>query len=151
MPDSETLVINGWAIYAHSLFLNQLENLIQTVEQLKIKDPKCYKKKNAAKRLYAINKLAFENIPQDPTLDKYRQGGTLGNERKHWFRGKFHQQYRLFFRYHKEAQIIIYAWINDRKTLRAYNSKTDAYKVFADMLDDGSPRQCQNFCELESR
>ena len=139
MSDSETLVINGWKIYAHPFFLDQLEELIQAVEQLKAKDPKGYQKKNATKRLYAINKLAFENIPQNPTLDKYRQGDTLGDEYKHWFRDKFYQQYRLFFRYHKEAQIIIYAWVNDQKTLRAYGSKTDAYKVFAGMLDDGNP------------
>ena len=30
---------------------------------------------------------------------EYRQGGTLGDDRKHWFRAKFLQQYRLFFRY----------------------------------------------------
>ena len=30
-------------------------------------------------------------------------------------------------------------WVNDLKTLRAYGSKTDAYKVFAGMLDDGNP------------
>ncbi|WP_218139603.1 type II toxin-antitoxin system YhaV family toxin [Thalassotalea agarivorans] len=133
------LVINGWTIYAHPFFLDQLEELIQKVESLKAKDPKGYKKKNATKRLAAINKLAFENIPQDPTMDKYRQGDTLGGEYKHWFRDKFYQQYRLFFRYHKEAKIIIYAWVNDDKTLRAYDSKTDAYKVFAGMLDDGNP------------
>jgi len=135
----ETLVINGWTIYAHPFFLDQLENLIQAVEQIKAKDPEGYKKKNATKRLYAIKKLAFENIPQNPTLDKYRQDDTLGDQYKHWFRDKFYQQYRLFFRYHKEAQIIIYAWINDQKILRAYGSKTDAYKMFSDMLDDGNP------------
>ena len=139
MPNSETLVINGWIIYAHPFFLDQIEDLIWTVEQLKAKDPTGYKRKNTTKRLYAINKLAFENIPQNPTLDKYRQGDTLGDEYKHWFRGKFYQQYRLFFRYHKEAQIIIYAWVNDQKTLRAYSNRTDAYKVFTDMLDNGNP------------
>ena len=139
MSDSKILVINGWTIYAHPFFLNQVEDLIRTVERLKMKDPKGYKKKNTTKRLYAINKLAFENIPQNPTLDKYRQGDTLGDEYKHWFRDKFYQQYRLFFRYHKEAKIIIYTWVNDWKTLRAYGSKTDAYKVFSGMLDDGNP------------
>jgi toxin YhaV len=139
LSDSGTLVINGWTIYAHPFFLDQLEELIQKTEDLKVKDPKGYRKKNATKRLAAINNLAFEKIPQDPTLDKYRQGDTLGDEYKHWFRDKFYQQYRLFFRYHKVAKIIIYAWVNDNKTLRAYSSKTDAYKVFAGMLDDGNP------------
>jgi hypothetical protein len=30
--------------------------------------------------------------------DNYRQGGTLGEEYKHWFRAKFLQQFSLFFR-----------------------------------------------------
>ncbi len=136
---STPLVINGWSIFAHPLFLNQVEELTQKVEKLKAKDPKGYTKKNAAKRLAAINKLAFEKIPQDPTSPEYRQGVTLGDSRKHWFRAKFFQQYRLFFRYHSEAKIIILAWVNDDKTKRAYGSKTDAYYVFEKMLDGGNP------------
>lgn len=135
----EPLVINGWTIFAHPLFLDQVEGLTEQVEKLKQKDPKDYKKKNPAKRLAAINKLALEKIPQDPSLSEYRQGDTLGDNRKHWFRAKFFQQYRLFFRYHSESKIIIYAWVNDDKTKRAYGSKTDAYSVFEKMLENGNP------------
>ena len=49
------------------------------VEGLKQKDPVRYVKKNANKRLAAINKLAFDIIPQDPTRPEYRQGNTLGD------------------------------------------------------------------------
>ncbi|MCV6626597.1 MAG: type II toxin-antitoxin system YhaV family toxin, partial [Cellvibrionaceae bacterium] len=98
-----------------------------------------YQKKNAAKRLAAIHKLAFTKIPQDPHLAEYRQGGTLGDGRKHWFRAKFFQQYRLFFRYHSESKIIVYAWVNDDANKRAYGSKSDAYFVFEKMLDAGNP------------
>lgn len=97
------------------------------VERLRQKDPNDYRKKNAAKRLAAIFKLAFEVIPEDPTRSEYRQGNTLGDEYKHWFRAKFFQQYRLFFRFHLESKIIIFAWINDQKSKRAYGSSTDAY------------------------
>lgn len=31
------------------------------------------------------------------------------------------------------------AWVNDQKLKRAYESKTDAYKVFEKMLDNGNP------------
>lgn len=48
----------------------------------------------------------------------------------HWFRAKFFQQYRLFFCYHQASKIIVYAWVNIEATLRAYDSKTDAYQVF---------------------
>lgn len=133
------LVINGWKIYAHPLFLDQLEQLTEKVEELRRKKPEDYKKKNPTKRLAAIIQLAFNEIPQDPTRNKYRQGDTLGDEHKHWFRAKFYQQYRLFFRYHQESKIIIYAWVNDTNSKRSYDSSTDAYKVFRKMLERGDP------------
>lgn len=119
--------------------MNEYEDLIKSVENLKKKDPENYKNKNVTKRLAAINKLAFEVIPKDPTLPEYRQGNTLGKEHKHWYRAKFFQQYRLFFRYHAESKIIVYAWVNNEKTKRAYDSKTDAYKTFEKMLNKDNP------------
>ena len=133
------LVAHGWTVFAHSLFLDQLETLIQQVELSKQKDPVGYRKKNAAKRLAAIAKLAFDVIPQDPSKPEYRQGGTLGEEHKHWFRAKFFQQYRLFFRFNSTAKVIVLAWVNDEQTLRAYGSKADAYATFRGMLDGGNP------------
>ena len=112
MPDHQPIVINGWKIFAHPLFLNQVEHLRQ-------KYPQDHQKKNAIKRLAAIAKLAFEVIPQDPTRSEYRQGATLENDYKHWFRAKFFQQYRLFFRYHLEAKIIVLVWVNDENLKRA--------------------------------
>jgi toxin YhaV len=132
-------VVNGWKIFAHSLFLNQLESLVGQVEDLRDKDPKGYVRKNPTKRLTAILKLAFEVIPQDPTRPDYRQGNTLGGGRKHWFRAKFFQQYRLFFRFHQESRIIVYAWVNDAQTRRAYGATRDAYRVFQKMLEKGRP------------
>ena len=139
MSTHQPLVINGWNIFAHSLFLDQLEALLQQVEGLRQKYPNDYKQKNATKRLAAISKLAFEVIPQDPTRSEYRQGTTLGNEYKHWFRAKFFQQYRLFFRYHQESKIIIFAWVNEEGSKRAYESNTDAYRVFKKMLERCHP------------
>ncbi len=103
------------------------------------KDPVGYVRKNASKRLAAIAKLAFDVIPQDPGRAEYRQGGTLGEEYKHWFRAKFFQRYRLFFRFHKESKIIVYAWVNDEDSKRAYESGDDAYRVFRKMLEGGRP------------
>lgn len=133
------LVINGWTIFAHPLFLTQINELARQVNALKQKDAVGYVKKNASKRLAAITKLAFDVIPQDPTRPDYRQGGTLGNDYKHWFRAKFFQQYRLFFRYHAQSKVIVYAWVNDEDTKRAYESDDDAYLVFRKMLDSGRP------------
>ena len=133
------LVVNGWTIFAHPLFLNQVEALIQRVEGLKRKDPSGFTRKNATKRLAAIAKLAFAVIPQDPARTEYRQGNTLGEDYKHWFRAKFLQQYRLFFRYHAATKVILYAWVNDEDTKRAYESGDDAYRIFRKMLESGQP------------
>jgi toxin YhaV len=136
---NQPLVIHGWSVFAHPLFLEQVEELMHQVEQLRQKYPQDYKQKNATKRLAAIAKLAFDVIPQDPTGREYRQGTTLGADYKHWFRAKFFQQYRLFFRYHQESKIIAFAWVNDEKSKRAYGSNSDAYRVFQKMLDNGNP------------
>lgn len=132
-------VINGWTLFAHPLFLAQLDALITQIELQKQKDPVTYWRKNASKRLAAIQHLAFEVIPQDPTRAEYRQGSTLGDTHKHWFRAKFFQQYRLFFRYHLESKIIVYAWVNDEDSKRDYESGDDAYRVFRKMLESGHP------------
>lgn len=133
------LVVNGWTVFAHPLFFAQLEALRKQVEALKRKDPVGYVNKNTSKRLAATMKLGFEVIPQDPTRPEYRQGSALGNEHKHWFRAKFFQQYRLFFRYHAQARVIVFAWVNDEDTKRAYESNDDAYRVFRRMLESGHP------------
>ena len=133
------LVIHGWTVFVHPLFTSQLDALAQQVSILKEKDPVGYVKKNATKRLAAMTKLAFDVIPQDPTRPEYRQGNALGEEHKHWFRAKFFQQYRLFFRYHVASKVIVLAWVNDEDTKRAYESSEDAYRVFRKMLESGHP------------
>lgn len=145
------LVIHGWTVFAHPLFLAQLEVLTQQVEALKKKDLVGYKKKNASKRLAAITKLAFDVIPQDPARPEYRQGDTLGAEHKHWFRAKFFQQYRLFFRYHAPSKVIVFAWVNDEDTKRAYESSDDAYRIFRKMLENGHPPDDWNQLLAEAR
>jgi toxin YhaV len=145
------LVVNGWTVFAHPLFLAQLEAITRQVEGLKQKDPVGFTKKNATKRLEAIAKLAFEVIPQDPSRAEYRQGNTLGDDHKHWFRAKFFQQYRLFFRYHAPSKVIVLAWVNDEDTKRAYESGDDAYRVFRKMLESGHPPDGWNQLLAEAR
>ncbi len=148
---SAPLIIHGWTIYAHPLFLAQVEALARQVGSFKQKDPAGYVRKNASKRLAAILKLAFEVIPYDPTRPEYRQGGTLGEDRQHGFRAKFFQQYRLFFRYHASSQVIVFAWVNDEDSQRAYQSGDDAYRVFRKMLERGHPPDDWNRLLAEAR
>ena len=135
----QPVLVHGWRLFAHPLFLAQVQVLAQQVETLQRKDPEGYVNKNASKRLSAITQLAFDTIPQDPTRSEYRQGNTLGEQHKHWFRAKFFQQYRLFFRYHAGSKVIVFAWVNHEQTKRAFESGDDAYRVFRKMLASGQP------------
>jgi toxin YhaV len=133
-------IINGWTLYAHPLFTDQLDRLTAAVEKAKRKDPKTYQSTANAKLLAQLHRLTFETIPVDPARPEFRQSGTLGANRKHWFRAKFAGgRFRLFFRYSSSAKIIVYAWVNDSETLRTYGAKSDAYAVFKAMLDKGNP------------
>ena len=146
------ITVNGWTLYAHPLFLDQIEKLTTAVERARKKDPKGYTSSANAKLLAAMHKLMFEVIPVDPTRPEFRQGGTLGPSRKHWFRAKFGGgRFRLFFRYSSSAKIIIYAWVNDANTLRTYGSKSDAYGTFKSMLDRGNPPEDWSALIAESK
>lgn len=136
MPD---VTVNGWRLYAHPLFVDQLERLIREVALRQDADPEHYRQKNCTKRLAAILRLITVDIPADPGHPKFRQGDTLGDARKHWFRAKFFQQYRLFYRFDSRAKVIVFAWVNDDASLRAYGSGTDAYTVFSKMRGAGNP------------
>ena len=133
------VVINGWRVFAHPLFLDQLEALIADVEALRRKDPKGYGSKAASKHLAAITRLMLHDIPQDPSRKEFQQGSTLGAEHRHWRRAKFFQQFRLFFRFHSRSKVIVLGWVNDQETKRAYGSRSDAYRVFQAMLASGHP------------
>jgi toxin YhaV len=90
--------------------------------------------------LKAIVEVALNRIPQDPSNPRYRVGGALGDDKKHWFSDSFGKgRYRIFFRYDSKTKIIIFAWVNDEQTLRTYGSNSDAYKVFASMLASKNP------------
>jgi len=130
----------GWELFAHPLLIDQLEKLMAAADRERARKPDAYPSGANAKLLAALRRLIFEVIPEDPARVEYRQGGTLGADRKHWFRAKFGGgRFRLFFRYDSKSRIIVYAWVNDETTLRTYGAKTDAYAVFRGMLDKDNP------------
>lgn len=134
------LVLHGWTILAHPLLLDQLEKLTVTVEHLAKTKPDTYRQNANTKLLAALAALIFDKVLRDPASTAYMQGNTLGTSRRYWFRAKFGAgRFRLFFRYSSQAKIIIFAWVNDEKTLRTYGARTDAYAVFKTMLDSGNP------------
>jgi toxin YhaV len=116
-----------------------LERLAEQVEALAAKDPTGYMEHPSRKLLITIRQTIFEKIPRDPHAPEFRQGNTLGADNRQWFRAKFHQRFRLFFRFSSKEKIIIYAWMNDERTLRKAGAKTDPYRVFREMLEAGDP------------
>jgi len=133
------MVVNGWRLYVHPLFEQQFRQLVEQVEALAAKDPTGYKELPAAKLLATINRYIRETIPRNPGAAEFRQGNTLGSDNRHWFRAKFHERYRLFYRFSSKEKVIIYAWVNDERTLRKSGSRTDPYRVFRAMLEAGDP------------
>jgi toxin YhaV len=131
--------VNGWRLFQYPLFESQLKILTETVEQLSIAQPDTYRGHPRTKLLATIYRTITEYIPRDPNAPEFRQGDTLGPDNRHWFRAKFHQRYRLFFRFSTKDRLIVYVWINDESTLRKAGSKTDAYSVFKSMLNAGDP------------
>ncbi len=131
--------VHGWRLFQYPLFENQLRILTETVERLSIAQPDTYKEHPKAKLLATIHRTITESIPRNPNAPEFRQGDTLGPDNRHWFRAKFHQRYRLFFRFSTKDKVIVYAWVNDEFTLRKAGSKTDAYAVFKSMLHAGNP------------
>jgi toxin YhaV len=59
-------IINGWTLYAHPLFSDQLERLTTAVEKAKRKNPATYQSTANAKLLAQLHRLMFETIPVDP-------------------------------------------------------------------------------------
>jgi toxin YhaV len=130
---------NGWTLYAYPLFDEQYDRLASKVEAAKKADPAHYESQPAYKLLATIERYIEQVIPGNPSSPQFRQGSTLGNDNRHWFRAKFHERYRLFFRFSTKDKIIIYAWVNDESTLRKSGSKTDPYALFQGMLKSGNP------------
>lgn len=131
---------HGWRLHGHPLFLDQLERLLAAVERAKRSDPQGWQGKADARLLAALRALVLDRIPRDPLAAEFRQGNTLGREHRHWFRAKLGgNRFRLFFRADSRARVIVYAWINDRDTLRKAGASSDPYAVFAAMLAGGNP------------
>lgn len=126
-----------WFLLGHHEFLTQLEKYREANREVKQKIGADSIHTKQAQRLKALTLAVWTKIPSNPSNPELRLGNALGKEHTHWFRDKFFQQYRVFFRYSTRSKIIAYGWVNDDETLRAYGSKTDAYLVFKKMLESG--------------
>jgi toxin YhaV len=133
------MIAHGWKLYVHHRFERQYRLLVEGVGVLAAKAPVGYQQQPLAKLLSAVQRLIFDAIPRNPNAEEFRQGNTLGVNYRQWFRAKFHQRFRLFFRFSSKEKVIVYAWMNDERTLRKAGAKTDPYRVFREMLIAGDP------------
>ena len=128
---------HGWRLLFYTEFSRQRGKLKDAAERARRKDPQGFASNSTVKLLRAVDRATSEVIPQDPSRAEYRQGNTLGRDYRHWRRSKIGRRFRVFFRYDAKAKVIVYAWMNDERTLRPSGSKTDPYTVFARMLTQG--------------
>ena len=146
--------VNGWRLFQHPLFKAQYEKLLSEGEKIEAQQPDTYQNHRTVKLLARITDLIFSEIPQDPGHERWNQGNPLSKhsrhrDYRHWKRAKFGKdhRYRLFFRYDAKSKevppgsgkAIVYAWINDEKTLRKEGDKNDPYAIFARGLERGKP------------
>lgn len=130
---------HGWTLFRSPSFEKPYLDLMSEVAQLRVTHPQTWQTHPKAKLLKRIDMLIYDEIPQDPNATQFYQGNTLGPANRHWRRAKFLQRFRLFFRFDSQSRIIIYAWVNDEKTLRQAGAKTDPYVVFEKRLMQGDP------------
>lgn len=130
---------HGWVLLFHDCIVEQLQKLSAAVDRAHRSDPDGFEQNANVKLFRALSRQMLEAVPGDPGRDEYRQGNTLGPAHRHWRRARIGRRFRLFFRYDSRAKIIIYAWVNDERTLRAVGSQSDPYAVFSRMLAQGNP------------
>ena len=134
-----TLSSNGWRIFVHPLFEQQFQQLQLKAARAIMRLGEDAINHSAVKMTQRLHDLMFSVIPRDPGDPMFRLGATLGDTNKNWFRAKLFGQYRLFYRYNSQMKIIVYVWVNGDESLRAYESKHDAYLTFKKMLASGYP------------
>lgn len=130
---------NGWRLLFYEAIIEQLERLGNASIRAQRSNPDDYQSNANYKLFESLSYLLLTAIPESPGSEKYRQGKTLGAPGRHWRRAKLGRRFRVFFRYDSRSKVIIYAWVNDKNSLRAAGGKNDPYAVFKKMLERGSP------------
>ena len=128
---------SSWKLMLHPAFEMVLARLEHDAERSKLRSPNAEQNTFEQKVLRTMYAQIYGVIPRNPADPSFKLGNTLGPKFRHWLRAKFRQQYRIFFRYSSKSSVIVYAWANDRESLRAFGSRNDAYLVFKKMLESG--------------
>ncbi|WP_320008445.1 type II toxin-antitoxin system YhaV family toxin [Maridesulfovibrio sp.] len=131
--------MSSWKIYFFHLFQIRFKKLVEDVRALKKDDPDGYQGHPKSKMLNAVVR-SIKRLRGDPTGDDYQMGKNVLSGYRYWRRVKkdLPQRHRLFFRFWSSKQKVILAWLNDEKNLRKDGAKTDVYRCFFKMLENGT-------------
>ncbi len=133
----------GWSLWFAELFDARWRGLRERVKHLKATlDAQAFNAHPEVKLFTALVNIVHELVPTDPDAAQFLLGNTLGTQHRGWRRVKGHGlpgRMRLFFKFSASRKIIVYAWLNDAKTLRKQGHATDVYAVFQRMLQAGDP------------
>lgn len=141
-------VRNGWNIYFHDLFRERFDSFRARARALEARaaageiTAEELLQHPDVKTFAALNELVNTRVPLNPGDPAFEQGKTLGKIGKGWRRVKGNglpDRHRLYFRYDSASMAIVFAWLNDERTLRKAGASTDCYEVFQKMLGRGRP------------
>jgi len=130
---------HGWTLLFNDCLIGQLQRLEAAVQRAREQDPHGFEANANVKLFNALAQVMLETVPSGPEREEFRQGNTMGASFRHWRRAKVGRRFRPFFRFDSRSRVIVFAWVNDEKTLRSSGSWTDPYAVFQKMLERGHP------------
>ena len=110
---------HGWTLPFHDCLIDQLRKLHRAVRRAQQSDPEGFASNANVKPFHASGRLMLEAVPRDPSREGVPPGQRLGPRHRHWRRARIGRRFRLFFRHDARAKVIVYAWVNDRSTLRS--------------------------------
>jgi toxin YhaV len=133
----------GWSLWFAELFDGRWRVLRERVKHLKATlDAQAFNAHPDVKLFAALVGIVHELVPADPDAPQFLLGNTLGQQYRGWRRVKGNGlpgRMRLFFKFSASKKVIVYAWLNDAKSLRKQGGATDVYAVFQRMLEAGNP------------
>ena len=138
-------MISPYAEFHFETFAVQSQQLLTRLLVLLQQDPvafpahleaEFFKKLRTRMNMALVNPEASE-YGLGNTLTKQNYGGkSLGAGYSNWRRIKngMPDRYRLFFQFSSKARELIFAWLNDQRSIRRESHKNDVYAVFAKLL-----------------
>ncbi|GFO69937.1 toxin YhaV [Geomonas limicola] len=118
----------------HAAFEMVLDELVAVVAKEKQRDPENYRKSPQTRLLARIYRAIRQEIPGDPLHASYYQGRSEGHSYQQWKRAKPCDKYRLFFKYLKDGDLVVFTWITSDISAAKYRSHMDAHRAFRQEL-----------------